>query len=169
MDMLQGEHRELAIVRTFNAPLGLVWKAHSQAEHLANWWGPAGMKLVIRQFDFRPDGIFHYGMQLPDGNMWWGRFVYGEIAPEQKLVFINSFSDEDGGVTRAPFNAHWPLEVLNTWTFQESGGRTTLTLRGIPWQAGAEEHAIFAAHFDSMHHGFGATFDQLDTWLEQAK
>lgn len=165
MTMEKPVRKELLITRTFNAPLSLVWLAHSEAEHLAKWWGPAGMKLLIRQLEFRPGGLFHYGMQMPDGNTMWGRFVYREIVPQQKLVFINSFSDENAGITRAPFNPHWPLEVLNHWTFEEKDGRTTLTLRGMPWQASAEEHAAFEGHFASMNQGFNATFDQLDAWL----
>ena len=49
--------------------------------------------------DLRPGGTYHYGMQTPDGSVMWGKMVYREIVPPEKLVFINSFSDEKGGLT----------------------------------------------------------------------
>jgi uncharacterized protein YndB with AHSA1/START domain len=81
------------------------------------------------------------------------------------MVFVNSFSDEKGGTTRAPFAATWPLDVLNTLTLAESGGKTTLTLRGAPLNATDEERATFAAAGKSMEQGFAGTFEQLDTYL----
>lgn len=156
----------LRIERTIKAPLSLVWKVHSEAEHLAKWWGPVGKKLLVKKLEFRPGGVFHYGMEAPDGSMWWGRFVYREIVAEKKLVFLNSFADEAGNAVRAPFNNNWPLEVLNTWTFEEHDGQTTLKLHGMPFNASDEEHAQFEGFFASMNQGFGATFDQLDRYLE---
>ena len=61
--------------------------------------------------------MFHYGMRGPDGSEMWGKFVYREIAPPERLVFIVSFSDENGGMTRHPMAPTWPLEMLNTLTF----------------------------------------------------
>lgn len=69
----------------------------------------------------------------------WGRFVYREITRPEKLVFIVSFSDKDGGITRHPMSDTWPLEVINTVTSTEKNGKTTLTLRGGPINASAEE------------------------------
>ena len=35
----------------------------------------------------------------------WGIFNYREIVQPERLVFVNSFSDESGGVTRHPMSA----------------------------------------------------------------
>lgn len=163
----QTRHQPLLITRSIKAPLSLVWKVHAEAEHLAKWWGPAGMKLTIAKLEFRPGGIFHYGMEAPNGGVMWGRFVYREIVTEKKLVFVNSFSNEKGEITRAPFNTDWPLEVLNTWTFEEKNGVTILSLHGIPVNANEAEHAAFEGFFDSMNQGFNATFDNLDAYLAE--
>jgi hypothetical protein len=32
----------------------------------------------------------------------WGKFVFREITPPERMVFIDSFSDEAGGITRHP-------------------------------------------------------------------
>ena len=63
------------------------------------------------RLDFRPGGIFHYGMRSPDGRDMWGKFVYREIVAPERIVFVNSFSDESGATVRAPFAADWPLGV----------------------------------------------------------
>ena len=157
--------KEFTISRTFNAPRDLVWKAWSEPESFGQWWGPKGCKLDVAQFEFRPGGLFHYSMKMPAGQIWWGRFVYREIVKPERIVFVNSFSDVSGGITRAPFSADWPLEVLNTLTFTEQGGKTTLDLRGGPINPNAEERAAFEGMFASMKAGFGGTFDQLDAFL----
>lgn len=123
------------ISREFNAPRELVFKAWTEAGRLAEWWGPKDFKIRVFKLDLRPRGIFHYSMTIPNGDEWWGRFVYREIVPPERLVFVNSFSGAEGGVTRAPFSPTFPLEVLSTITFTEHDGRTTLTLRGVPLNA----------------------------------
>lgn len=50
--------------------------------------------------DLRPGGVYHYCMRSPDGHDMWGRFVYREIVKPERIVFINSFSDEMGGLAR---------------------------------------------------------------------
>lgn len=156
------------ITRSFDAPRALVWKAWSEPERLARWWGPKGCTIRVKKLDFRPGGIFHYAMGMPNGTDMWGRFIYREIAAPERLAWLNSFSDETGGLARAPFNPSWPLEMLVTTVFAEEGGKTVLTLRAGAHNASAAERAVFAAGFASMQQGFGGTFDQLADYLTKA-
>jgi uncharacterized protein YndB with AHSA1/START domain len=156
---------EFVITRIFDAPRELVWKVHAEVEHMAHWWGPKGLTWIGGTLDFRPGGVFHYGMRSPDGQEMWGKFVYREIVRPERIVFVNSFSNKSGGTTRAPFAADWPLEVLNTLTFTEDNGKTTLTLRGRPINATENERRRFDAVRPSMNQGFGGTFDQLAEYL----
>ena len=91
--------REFIIARVFDAPRDLVWKAWTEAEHLARWWGPKGFPISVVKLDLRPGSVFLYSMRFPEGHEMWGKFVYREIAEPGRLVFINSFSDAEGGVT----------------------------------------------------------------------
>jgi uncharacterized protein YndB with AHSA1/START domain len=96
----------------------------------------------------------------------WGKFVYKEITPPERLVSVNSFSDEHGGVTRHPFSAAWPLELLTEVTFAElQPGRTTVTVRWTPINATPAERAAFDAGRGSMIMGWGGTFEQLAAYL----
>jgi uncharacterized protein YndB with AHSA1/START domain len=56
--------------------------------------------VVAANMDLRVGGTYHYGMRAPDRNVMWGKFAYREVTPPRRLVFINSFSDEKGGITR---------------------------------------------------------------------
>jgi uncharacterized protein YndB with AHSA1/START domain len=159
---------DFAITRVFDAPRELVWQAWSEPERLAQWWGPKAATIRIVKLDFRPGGIFHYAMAFQPGHDIHGRFIYREIAAPERLVFVISFSDADGGITRAPFpqlGGNWPLEVLNTVTLTEQGGRTTLDLRGRPINATDVERRTYADMHDSMRQGFGGSFDKLDAYL----
>ncbi len=89
--------REFVITRAFAAPRELVWQAWTDAEALAQWWGPKGCTIRIVKLDARPGGVFHYAMQFKPGHDMWGKFVYREMVKPERLVFINSFSDPEGG------------------------------------------------------------------------
>jgi uncharacterized protein YndB with AHSA1/START domain len=161
-------NQEFVVARVFDAPRDLVWKAWTEPERLAQWWGPKGCTIRVVQLNLRPGGMFHYSMQFKPGHDMWGRFIYREIESPGLLVYVSSFSDASGGITRAPFpqlGDTWPLEVLNTVTFTERGGETTLTLRGGSINATEEERKTFVSMFGSMQQGFTGTFDQLAAYL----
>jgi uncharacterized protein YndB with AHSA1/START domain len=160
--------REFMLTRVFDAPRELVWKAFTEAERLKHWWGPKGFKMLSCKLDLRPGGVFHYGMQAPDGSEMWGRWVFREIVKPERLVIIVSFSDKDGGLTRHPYAPSWPAEMLGTSTFAEQGGKTLLTTRTVAFNATEEERKTFEAGFESMKQGFTGTWDQLAAYLAKA-
>ena len=106
------------ITRIFDAPRELVFRVWTEAEHLKQWFGPKGFTMLVAKMDFRPGGMFHYCMHSPNGKEMWGKFVYREIVPPVKIIWVNSFSDKDGGLTRHPFSsAMWPLQMLTEVMF----------------------------------------------------
>lgn len=154
------------IERTFNAPRQLVWDAHTRAESLEQWWGPKGCKLGVKALEFKPGGLFHYVMRYSTGNEMWGRFFYRDLQEPERMVYLSSFSNEGGGIARAPFGA-LPFELLNTVTLREHGGKTTLAIHTVPFGANAEEIAFFDNLRDtkSLQQGFTGTLDQLEVYL----
>jgi uncharacterized protein YndB with AHSA1/START domain len=157
--------KDFVLTRVFDVPRDLVWKAFTELDRMKQWWGPKGFKVIASKMDLRPGGTYHYGMQAPDGKTMWGRFVYREIAPPEKLVFINSFSDEKGGITRHPMSPTWPLEMLSVFTFEDLGGKTRFTIRWAPHNATEEERKTFNFSHDSMKQGWGGTMEQLAAYL----
>jgi uncharacterized protein YndB with AHSA1/START domain len=115
--------------------------------------------------ELHPGGLFHYCLTTPDQNQMWGKWTFREIDPPNRLVLISSFSDANGGITRHPMSAGWPLETLSTTTFTAQGNKTLLTIEWAPHNASAEECAVFDAALDGMTHGWTGTFEQLDAYL----
>ncbi len=161
----QVDNNELVLTRVFNAPRELVFKVWADPEHFGKWWGPKGFSLTVSKMDVRPGGMFLGSQKSPEGFVMWGKFVYQEVNAPEKLVFVQSFSDEEGNTVRAPFNAHWPLEIINILTLTEEDGKTTLTVRGGPLNANDAEWAAFEEMRPMVQQGFGGTFDQLADYL----
>ncbi len=164
--------KEFVISRVFGAPRELVWRCFTDPEHMKQWWGPEAFTVIHSKMDLRVGGTYHYGMKAPDGSPMWGKFVYREVTPRERLVFINSFSDEAGGVTRHPMAPTWPLQMLSIFTFEDApGGKTKFTVHWSPYEATPEEQAVFASEQSrvSMTNGWGGTMDKLESYLTTAK
>jgi uncharacterized protein YndB with AHSA1/START domain len=149
------------MARDFDAPLALVWRAWSDAEQMQAWWGPNGCKITAARFEFRHGGFFHYTMQFPDAPLMWGRFIYRDIVEPDRIGWLNSFSNEGCGITRAPFELSFPLEVHNEVSFVERSGTTTMSLNARPHGASADERKVFETMLSSLEQGYGGTLDQL--------
>lgn len=158
--------KPFVLSREFAAPRDLVWTAWTELEHFMAWFGPAGFKTTHAKMDLRPGGMFHYCMVSPDGKEIWGRAVYREIVQPVRLVWINSFSDRDGGITRHPFSQDpWPLQLLTIVAFDETAGKTTVTVTWTPFDATDAERQTFEKGRESMKAGWTGTFDRLAAYL----
>jgi uncharacterized protein YndB with AHSA1/START domain len=153
------------ITRVFDAPRDRVWKAWTEPERLKRWWGPKGFTVHTCKVDLRPGGTFLYGMKAPDGSDMWGKFVYREIVAPKKLVFVVSFSDPKGGITRHPGMEDWPLQTMSTVTFEEQGAKTLVRVQWLPHEATEAERKTFDEGRDSMKQGWTGTLDQLTSYL----
>lgn len=151
--------------RTFNAPLARVWRAWTDLSQFEQWFGPKGVTCVAVARDFRPGGVFHYRMRSPDGQENWGRCAYREIVPQEKLVWVNSFSNPDGEVVPPPFPEPWPAEMLTTVTFAAVGDQTTVAVEWIPLHASEAETRTFDNARPGMAGGWSGTFEQLEDFL----
>ena len=94
--------KDFVISRVFDAPRDFLWKCFTEPKHMQQWWGPKGVKIIRAEIDLRVGGTCLYGMQNQAGDVMWGKFVYREITPPERMIFINSFSDEAAGLTRHP-------------------------------------------------------------------
>ena len=156
-----------SISRVYNAPLELIFKAHTEVEHLQKWMSPEGFKTIHAAMDFRVGGIYHYGLEGPGGMQMWGKQVFQEIIPNQKLVLLQSFSDKDGGNTRHPMSATWPLEMLASTTFEKiNDTQTKVSISWQPWHSDDAGYATFDAARSAMEQGFNGTFAKLEAYLD---
>lgn len=92
-------------------------------------WGPRGFTNPVCELDVRPGDAIRIHMRGPDGTVYPMDGAYREIVEPERLVFTGVVPDERG----EPI-----FEVLNTVTFVEHGGRTTLTLQALIVRGTAE-------------------------------
>ncbi len=158
--------KDFVTSRVFDAPRERVWQALTEIERLKEWWGPTGFSVFAAEIDLRPGGAFHCGMRSLEGYNLWAKFVYREVDPPQRLVLVNSFSNEAGGITRHPIVPTWPLETLTTLTFDaEPGGKTKFTVRSSCHNATEIERKTFNASHAAIRVTWAGTFDQLAAYL----
>ncbi|MBX3114497.1 MAG: SRPBCC domain-containing protein [Fimbriimonadaceae bacterium] len=157
---------EFTITRIFNAPQDLMFKLWSDPNHLDKWFGPSGSRITQSKMEARPGGFYHYRLEMPDGMEVWGRFQYQELSPNDRLIWIASFSDENGGITRHPMAPDWPAEMMTIVTFQpENEGKTRVTVSTIPHNSSQLETDTFIKAMDSLDKGWGGTLDRLEEYI----
>ncbi len=79
--------RELRISKELNAPIALVWKVWTNAEHIANWWGPTAFTNTMFKMDMQAGGEWVFTMHGPDGKNYPNKSIFKEIIPYEKIVF----------------------------------------------------------------------------------
>lgn len=140
--------RELVVTRTFDAPVHIVFEAWSKPELFTRWWVPAsaGMTLVSCHMDIRTGGTYRLVFKHPAFDQPMSFFgTYKEVTPHKRLVWTNEESDQ-GAVT--------------TVTFEESAGKTLVTLHELyPTEAARDEALAGSAE------GLPEQFAQLDELL----
>ncbi|MHA4810801.1 SRPBCC family protein [Flavitalea flava] len=151
--LLHKPKKELTIIRIFDAPREMVFKAWTHAGHLANWWGPAGFTNPVCQIDLRPGGAIRIDMKGPDGTVFPMSGTFREIIEPERLVFVSTAIADENGIPQ--------LEALNTVTFENQNGMTKLTLHVTVTKASpAADQAI-----SGMSGGWNQSQDRLAAYL----
>jgi uncharacterized protein YndB with AHSA1/START domain len=94
------EEKTVTILRGFNAPIDLVWKAFTEKEILNQWWAPAPWKVETKILDFKMGGHWLYAMVGPEGEKHWARMNYTTIQQHEYFNFEDAFCDENGNINQ---------------------------------------------------------------------
>ncbi len=155
------------IHRSFAAPKELLFKAWTQAEHLAAWLPPVGATMEYLEVDIRPGGASFYRMDHPGGTLY-GKAQYHEIQPSELLTYTQMFSDENKGPGRHPMMPVFPDKMHTTVQFAEE--EATQTRVSVTWRpegdVSDEELAAFLKARDGMSGGWTGSFDKLEAHLQ---
>ena len=109
---------QILITREFDAPARLVYRACTEPELIERWWsGPRG-KVTSVEVDLRPGGRWRHVMVANEGFEVAFHGEYREVVPNERIVSTEVYEAPEAGEDNA---------TLNTVTFEETGGRTTLT------------------------------------------
>lgn len=107
---------QILITRAFDAPRHLVWRAWTEPELIKRWWHANRGTVTSIEVDLRVGGAWRYVMIANGGFEVGFHGEYREIVADERLVSTEVYEGAPDG------------EALNTATFVEHDGRTTVTL-----------------------------------------
>jgi len=110
--------REARIERIFNASRDRVWRAFTERELIAQWWG-RGNGLDIEEFDPRTGGRWRFIEHAPEGPQGF-RGAFREVVPQDRISQTFEWDGMPGYV------------VVDTAEFEDLGdGRTKLVTTSL--------------------------------------
>ena len=140
--------REIRTERVFDAPPERVWRAFTEADLLARWWG-RGNKVIVDRMEVERGGHWRYVEHSPDGVHGF-QGVYREVTPPQRLVQTFEWDGMPGHV------------LVNTTTFEDAGdGRTTVVTTSL-FHTTEERDGMLRA---GMERGLNESYAALDRLL----
>jgi uncharacterized protein YndB with AHSA1/START domain len=140
--------QELVITRTFDAPRELVYRAFTDPDQLAEWFGPAGFSVPRDsvEIDARPGGVERFIM-VSDADPAMTSPVdaqFTEVIENELLVGVEAGPGPAASMT------------LRIEFHEEPGGRTRLVIRQGPFADGVA---------DMARGGWLSSFEKLDKLL----
>ena len=112
---------QILITREFDAPKHLVYRAWTMPELVSRWWHANRGEVTVAEIDLRVGGRWRYVAVTPDGFEVGFHGEYREIVPDERIVSTEVYEGMPQG--EGPEQG-----TLNTATFTEIEGRTTLTI-----------------------------------------
>ena len=168
--MEEESQRYFVISRVFDAPRDLVWKAWTDPRQMARWWGPANFTNSACEMDVRPGGAYRIVMRSPEGVEYPVKSIFLEVARPERLVMTLDTSGHPAewhdlvNPNRPKGAANSSLEMLQTTTFEELGGKTRLTVR-TRLESAAIRDAMLRM---GMTEGWSQSLDRLAAHLAKA-
>ena len=144
--------REIEMVRAFDAPANLVYDAYTKPELVRRWLlGPPGWTMPVCEIDLKVGGAFRFVWRHEnDGREMGMGGHYREIVTNRRVVNTELFDD--------PWH---PGDAVNTTTFVERAGRTTLTMTVLYDTKEIRDMVLKSP----METGVAASFDRLEKLL----
>jgi uncharacterized protein YndB with AHSA1/START domain len=146
--------QEVLIIREFDAPRELVFKAHEDPQLLAQWLGPKDREMRIDTYDSRSGGSYRYSIHNQNGKKIasFNGAIHEVTAPER---IIQTFEFEG-----LPERGH---VTLDTMLFEElPGNRTKLTIHSV-CRSMSDRDAMMQS---GMETGINEGYSKLDELLK---
>jgi uncharacterized protein YndB with AHSA1/START domain len=138
--------REIVTTRVFDAPRERVFRAWTDPDHLAKWWGPKGFTNTFQEFDMRQGGNWRFVMHGPDGVDYKNKSVFVEVVKPERIVLQH--------VSGPRFQV--------TATFAEEAGKTKLTFQML-FETAAECATVKVYAVEANEQNFDRLEAQLAT------
>jgi uncharacterized protein YndB with AHSA1/START domain len=140
----------LHITRVLPAAPSVVFAAFTDAEKLAQWWGPAGFTVPSLEFEPRVGQRYRIEMQPPDGESFYLIGQFQEVDPPARLAFTFVWEEPDPD----------DVENLAELSFRELGDSTEVSLAQGPFKTEPRREL----HRD----GWTDSFDKLERLVARA-
>lgn len=138
------------IVRRFDAPAALVYRAYADPDLLARWMGPRGMGMRVEAWELQHGGRYRFVNTDAQGTEYGFRGVFhGTPSVDEGILWTFEFEGAPG---------HVALEKV---TFAEADGVTTMTVRSVHASVEARDAMISSG----MEHGVVEGYEKLDELL----
>jgi uncharacterized protein YndB with AHSA1/START domain len=142
--------REIRIERIFDASRDRVWRAFTDPEQPAQWWG-RGNKVVVERMEVKKGGHWRYVEHSDHGEHGFeGR--YREVTPPERLVQTFEWDGMPGYV------------LINTTTFEDLGGDRTKIVTTSLFHTPEERDGMLNS---GMETGLNESYAALDRLLEK--
>ncbi len=143
--------REIRFERVFDAPRDRVWRAFTDPELLAQWWG-RGHTLVIEKLEVRRGGHWRFVEQTDQGPQGFeGRFR--EVAPPERLAMTFEWDGMPGYVS------------VQTTTLEDLGNGRTRVVTDVIFHTTQEKDGMVQS---GMEQGLNESYAALDRILAKA-
>jgi uncharacterized protein YndB with AHSA1/START domain len=145
----------LEVVREFDAPPALVFRAASEPEFVVQWLGPRSRQMRIEHWDARPGGSYEY-VHYTDGDDFDARFrgVFHTVRPNELVIQTFEFLGAPDQV------------CIESATYEDLGdGRTRMTTRSVFPSVEALEMALQSG----MNGGINDSMDRLAELLASGR
>jgi uncharacterized protein YndB with AHSA1/START domain len=146
--------QEILIMREFDAPREIVFKACTDPTLIPQWWGPRYLSTEVDTMDVRPGGQWRFINRDAEGKAYAFHGVYHEVLAPERI--IDTFEFEG-----LPEKGHVTLETMKLEELP--GGRTRLTTQSV-FQSVADRDGMLQS---GMEEGVNDTYDRLAELLKK--
>lgn len=148
--------QELFIIREFEAPRDLVFRAFSDADILVQWVGPRELTMRYEKFEPMTGGSYRYLQSLPNGVEFGFHGVCHEHTAPIRIIQTMEFEG-------LPEKGHVVLETIR---FEElANERTRVTVQSV-FQSVSDRDGMIQS---GMERGVVTSHERLDEWIERTK
>jgi uncharacterized protein YndB with AHSA1/START domain len=140
--------QEIIMLRTFDAQRDLVFRAFTDPQVVARWWGVGNT--AIDTMEARPGGRWRYVETADDGSQYAFHGVYHEVAAPERLVYTFEFEGIPGHV------------LMETIIFQALDDNRTRIIDQAVYQSVEDRDGMLQ---EGMEEGANASMDKLERLL----
>lgn len=151
--VIEPGHQDIVMTRVFDAPRDAVFRALTDPDLLAQWWGPKEYRTVVEHLDARPGGSWRMTHHGDQGDEYAFRGIFHDVAAPERMVQTFEYEGMPGHVS------------LETAVLEEAEGAKTRYVATSVFQSVADRDAMTES---GMEEGARESMDRLAALVEKS-